>query len=634
VIQYFGMPFLFRKYSRLLPWLLAGALGVLSPAAHAAKPSPFWLAQIESNYRDEATRLETRFTGTGSVVKIGDEFFILTAGHVSQGTGLSVTIQGKTIPLVPGERLGDNRSDLELLKIDTKALAATSFGELLPVAIWTKEIQAFVMPIAANHTSEGKRLKKKYDAANPKTLRVSEFAQVPIPGCVDPKVAKKLEGWKYKKPLAGWATGGSFLATTGSLVKSAGGDDLIGDVKIAPCMSGAPLLARDMVGVISGEPYVGFDEKIRVGGGGTLQVLTGVAKSLLRDFDHSHFSSAIQIADLVKRYQKGERGRVDKTQWRMRYALTYRDFGDGTQEILPSAQPAGNGRSQSSGNGSGTDGGNGSGTDGSGKSATGLLGPGSGSGVVSSFEAWDRYQITPGMLYEHTPALAFDMGTVVLATPANLDWLKSQGKQPQKERVIPPNTDLMPLIRRKAKSGIEPYPFTGMPDGCVMDIFRDPKTLEPYVRLEIYSIEEGFFRNKSYMTVLELDRFGRKRGSDEPFRPIVKVKSPSKMEYVIEITGLFGVDPSALQDDTGYYASIKNNGPSYAIFSRDLNRVPYLIVKGDSRRRDSTVKCSLSPRSMKGYDLAEPAPLPCKECTPQNNSDTVKQVQELMKVVK
>ncbi|MNS79959.1 hypothetical protein D3C72_1136250 [compost metagenome] len=84
----------------------------------------------------------------------------------------------------------------------------------------------------------------------------------------------------------------------------------------------------------------------------------GLVLAQHRSQNKTFYADADQIANLLRRFDKGERGQVNSARWRMSNGMTFRDYGNGMLETILVKQASGNAVSVDSGNAISVDSGN------------------------------------------------------------------------------------------------------------------------------------------------------------------------------------------------------------------------------------------------------------------------------------
>lgn len=339
----------------LLPPLVLLSLSLTAWAAPSGDDR--WISpKVQSVYKDQVTQRSITITGSGFVGKVGDRYFFFCDSHLSQGARLALfeSYQANAARLRPkmdsngnASRLSNNDADLEIIEIEKPS------SGFHPIFIHNPETGDF----------EAEPSWDPRDHVPCLSVARGFCALVP------PKTDGTPKAYDYHNqnvrdddPVRGRV--GVTLAL--------GQKELMTDSEIVSGMSGAPLL------MTKSRPAIG-----------------GLSKSFDRYFPRSHFSTIMQINELLQKFLGGARGSLSPTQWRFREDIaTYRDYGNGTQEINPEWKPSGDLESVSSGGGE------------SGDSGSHREGSGSGVGKGSP-------EIRAGMLWQGRPTLAFRVGKKV-----------------------------------------------------------------------------------------------------------------------------------------------------------------------------------------------------------------------------
>ncbi|HAR41020.1 MAG TPA: hypothetical protein DCS07_00030 [Bdellovibrionales bacterium] len=494
-----------------------------------------WLAQITSEFTEDHTLRPVSKFGAGTVVQINEDLFLLTASHISQGEHTRARIAGQEIDLEKAERLADNLSDIELIKLPKLAVR--------PAARWNPTTQTF------DATPEGLIIPLEN-----RVLRLGDSIVMPVPSWI--KREDIPEDWKDKKLLSGGLP--EMRKFLGGLTFDQAGKDCLTDTYLSAGMSGAPVF------------------EIRPGSAtGPSFHLSCIAKNYLRYFPHSYLAGPARIAALVGKFQSGQRKTTDATRWRIRKCLMYRNLGDGTLEVNPllaAEKIAQSSKFKASvvpvGGGGGTDGGGGGGTDGGGGNGCSSVGP---TGI------YEELQLKPGMQWKGKSAIAFKVGSEIYdANLSNLIYLKERNK----EAAIEPITDaklIGTLIRNRTRSadllGRSPCRIdSGKTDGDLITVT---------ITVPVSGFFRRFFGSTTEKLKLKIDSKGRVNGAPD-FIPIVQIKGPiSHALYTIDLRGLYATDLSRFEDRLDP-------------FHWETRGRPHLVIQGAADRRDTLLECENS----------------------------------------
>ncbi len=564
-------------------------LGFLSATfAYAEQADPEWLVQVGSTYNDEVTGKAQRFHGTGTIVKIGDDYFVLTASHVSQGDNVILQSGGRRLQFLKHERLSDNLADIELIRIseeDVKPFGVLAYDRL------DERQSSIVGPLVDSG------------------LEIQGLSVTPSGDHKIPQASWNLNAdeWKNKAPAAKPGLGATDLTGDRYLRSTLAADEYIADVQIRPGMSGAPLIGRDS--------FNGYSERGKDSGGlpgSDRYVLRGIAKSYSRAFEESHFVTAEQISRLLESFNAGKRGTLDPTRWRLRNGLTYRDLGSGTQEINPLNAPAGGGGSADGGGGGSADGGGNGSAD-------------SGDSHASAADVYKQFGIEPGVIWHGTPAFALKVrhrsGNVFVVNGdlASIRFLKESRDFLAVEPVATPE-EIGKLIFDKVSHADDLSELmSGMEfvSSCSIEVGKGPKdgakisiALPGDDSLEFSLNEKGeLVKPTSY-----------------PFRPIQEVLSKRERKpYRVDVTGLFAVGVGSLR---GNRVTMTSSTTPHLGNILDYSKKPYLLIKADKSSRDRPIFCST--RKAKPTVQNSSAPGCLRESAPEYPVQLVNSVQGVL----
>lgn len=534
---------------------LSLALGLLiasSSFAAGAGTDAEWLVQVGSTYKDEATGKLQTFHGTGTIVKIGDSLFVVTASHVSQGTNLTLKTADRTLHAIPNERLSDNLADIELIRVTDKdlvpfgVLADNRFGE-------TKSM--IVGPVLGS-------------GANVEGLSITPSGDDRIPQAS--WTSAKADEWRGKSVPAKQGLGITDISGDRYLRYNLARNEYVADVQIRPGMSGAPLIGREY---LNGYAESKSDNSLP---GAEHYVLRGITKSYSRAFEQSQFATSDQILALVEHFTSGKRGFADQTRWHLRNGLTYRDLGNGTIEVNPTVLPAGGGGSADGGGGGSADGGGGGSADG-------------GDSIAPVGDVYSQFGIAPGVMWHGAPAIAFKAqhksGKIfVLNGDLTSIRLLSESREFSQVEPIGNPVEIGNLIFSKASQMNDKSSMVSGLDlvySCFIDVGA---TAKDGVRISIGLPNEDSLN-------FALDQKGElTEPISYPFRPVQNVLSKrNRKAYRVDITGLFSVGLGALRGDA---VTMNSNSEPDLGKILDYSKKPYLLIKADKSSRDRPIFCA------------------------------------------
>lgn len=528
----------------------------LSYCCIAATQDAGSLGQLRSTYLDETRKQDVTIGGVGTVVQIGDEYFVLTSSHVSQGSkDLEFSIAGKKVPLTD-DRLANLISDIELIRIDH-----TKISGIQPLAVWDQKSERFIVRDSFNSKSLGPE------------IQVAKSHSMYFPSWLDPKAAPA--SWKLKQQTApSGVTDLNAAKDAGVLSMNALGTSYVGDVSIIPGMSGSPLFGWEIMEGPDGKKHA-------------KRVIRGIAKTFLRDYERSQYTSDAEIANLVKLYATGKRNKVRDGRWRISNCLSFREIEGSIVEVSLTKGQAG-GKASPAGGGTGGDGGGGTGGDG----GEGCPKP------QSSQAAFKQYPIEPGMQWEHKK-------NVVVVQPL---WKKHLYETPP---LIVANMEALEFTERYSELfEMHPIPFEKVPIGSYIyhKLLTSPKTAElgdPFSCVITFSSNQNGFEvqvrvpTKKVLFVqrhdtlkFKIDPLGRVNGANE-FLPVVDIKGNSGQTYKIDLTGLFAVDLGLMISPESYRTEFSKRGSNFVPI-QNFGKEAHILIRGDSGRRDSTLICGVN----------------------------------------
>jgi hypothetical protein len=503
---------------------------------------------------------------------------ILTASHVSQGSGLIINGDSPHLPLLG--RLADNRHDLEVLETSTGALSSKAQWlsldrRIIIDAETVKRWRASGMILNQEEPALGDQgafvLTPPW--SSPGSIQASDSEnQVSIVFGHDPDAFERL----VHLPIT---------------------NEYFGRGKISPGMSGSPLVQKSL------------DHD-----GRGVWVLRGVASRLSRDFTGSWFVSDKTVADLVESYLSGKRGRVDSTQWKLWKDVTYRDYGDGTLETVPLRDNAGSqGRGDGGNQGRGDGGNQGRGDGGNqGRGDGGNQGRGDGGDKSSPI----RETLDPGMIYRNQPVIGLEIryGLAVYADPEALDLIELLHIASNEIKPISKSTDFSELLVKKLLSSAaftspdqsdalkaiaehRPFSVESMMLNDALDLELASKSM-PQMSLE----KDGSmrFRFNGPMPAKERIDFtltahgslaspSGAQSTSTAFQPIIEVKGSLGGVYLIDLRRLFFVDLSRIGKSANFpWFSVSSQAQNSAVdleLDRASHEGPVLTFKQKNSTR-------------------------------------------------
>ena|GEM_PF-5901094 len=303
-------------------------------------PAAF-VAKVSSDYFDENLKKQVTVSGMGTLVKRDNELFLISASHVTQGQNIRVTDSDKKVyTLKPNQRLANVEQDIEILSLDGDPSGALNYDKQL------KKIRSNVFSL--------KPTLEKYGTLVPYAsyvVSMNQHVAVLPTGASNIKFA--LGGFSQHYMIEMAHLEGKTLEDRaayvwdrmGNIAKPLVGDGWISVSRMPPGLSGAPLI-RDNPTLASLKT------------GKYVWELDGLVLAQHRTQLKTFYADMKQINALIKKYDEGTRGHVNKARWRMAGGLTFRDYGNGLLETILVTKPSANYLVQDSGNAVSVDSGN------------------------------------------------------------------------------------------------------------------------------------------------------------------------------------------------------------------------------------------------------------------------------------
>lgn len=445
-----------------------------------------------------AKNLDGSYTeGTGSIVKKGDKYYVVADSHVSATEHVEI-LQGKT-PLEIQGSLANNFRDAKIFEVKKPS---STFQEKDSLATYDSHLGKFL--IVQDGLFQTDQLVPAGETAHVAVRSVLKNAST---------------GWHPPTYLEG---GNRNNTSSWNVQSTLEGNELSARMKLAPGMSGAPL-----VGKLPNQPSFVFERE------GKFQqsnaTLLGVATRYLCDFDRSYFTPIDVHLSLLEQYETGKRGAVDQTVWQKKDNFSYRDLGNGSVETNTSAAIAGGGSSVDGGGGSSVDGGKGAKT-----------------------TACQNSLAHQGLVWRGKPVLAFklkpkdpaqDTPIVLYANLAAVDFLRKNEERYQVE-TVELGTPVLPLLKEKIPIHSDHFflesRMLGRSVVCDQKFSRPAQDLIEYrgdhLRLSL-SVCGG------EQLVFSIDKYGALVGSgSKVFQPVIRVPSKSGQLHTIDLRNLFFTD--------------------------------------------------------------------------------------------
>lgn len=481
-----------------------------SQALLAAK-EPSWLVKIESRLDSGAT-----INGTGYIVKIGDDFFVKTASHVTLGKeNFRLTVNKKQrLDIFLGDGITNNSSDDQLIRIKGSNHS--------PLGVYSPGLGLFVIPKAAYRKMESSK-RKKYISAKPWQL----YYLVP--------------SWTKGKPSKYSLKTESYLISKDSLYLSDENRFKLAHNKMTaysrfkavPGESGSPLMStvvpRASVTDLSGRPISVEVEN----SSGFVPVIFGHVHGYARGFKKGSMTTYYGTKDLVELYLSGKRGAIDEAQWKYRNGVFFRELsrdGNVSAEAYWGQSLAGDAVGANGGDGVGANGGDGIGANG-----------GDGNGRKSALPK-------AGMLYKNSSTPIFNV-------------INSQGVYP-----VYANWDNMKFLESESAKGhlsfspVSNYSsYSDLIDRKVSLEVTNTKFGQSYETSAVCKFE--YNNEKLYLHINGLLPVTINL-SKSSFSPLVSTKhEKTKKKFNIDIRGLYSIDMSD-------FSKTKKSKEAFAHFSK------------------------------------------------------------------
>lgn len=417
-----------------------------------------------SEYLDEGKNKKYLIQGTLFLFQYKESqsqstrLFGLTASHVSQGNS-TLFLDGKPIPqdLILG-RLANNDEDLEIIEFTP--------GSLDSIAEWNPKKELIqVDTVQINEWLNHPELVNRSKVRMTDEKRGGNFV---LKG---EWVTTQSEPFSQNVDLTtSYENDGKLKEDWFKLFYLPIEDEIYALARISPGMSGSPLLTNHSPRVSelnykAGEDHLANILAVVLGDlsheneDQSHSYVLGIAKSSDRYVPGSWFVTEKSISNILQSYLKGSRNTTNQTQWKMRFGLTYRDYGNGNAEINPASYKTG-GFSRGDGGFSRCNKG------GLGRSDNGGLDRGdSGASVFCSLseavyesQFWKILDITPGVKYNYSPILGFlnemNLGFYVEGSPQKvLTYFSSLLSSTT--NTISLTSDLRPFLISKLKTLLE-----------------------------------------------------------------------------------------------------------------------------------------------------------------------------------
>lgn len=503
---------------------------------------PFiWLVKVESSYLDESANPSSKFitfTGTGTLVKIQKQYFVLTNTHLTKGKKLKLILSSLNLSLTPLNQqytgVDTPLLDLELLPVKDPHISNEHFfiWDQLKSIFSYKLNRTFVEkihPLSIGEVDHGRNFIVPFrSTVEPNKIN---YYFVPVPSWVK-KIPQSISLFSqlYSKIDGVWSDG-NFLGLTV-------------DGKISPGMSGSPLLLQ------SNE-----DENILY--------LKGVARSLHRFFPKSYFSSENTIKNLALSVVSKFRDREENPKAHLVQSLAYLEERERinpiwhykseiglyrtthrTSEISLDTLPAGEVSTQDAGGGDSADGGGGDSIDG---------------GTVNSIKennneiikisTYRDLGLTPGILLDGQKVMGIqfipvktdkqfgDTDIIVYAEYSILQLLDVVTNSVLKVETKPilSSASLYDLFLRKASLAMKYQTLSSnelLENPCLID----QKSLQHgnIIRLRL----KHHLSSETNVAILEINSKGILTGSnDTQFEPFVSVGK--EKPFIVDLRGLF-----------------------------------------------------------------------------------------------
>lgn len=528
--------------------LIASALFLLPTWVGAADGSGLY--KVCSDYFDHGTFSSVSVCGTGIHIVVQERkgapspepryeyrHFILTAAHVSQGTGLRVHLKSGVKPVLAKiiDRRADNIKDVEWIQIQNPSAQDPS---LVQTSKYLGEVASFGF----------KRATDDRIYAYPEQIATWSHAAPTVSDKLAPSENMLQVSLKQYVPIPSWSKNSCSLKPIpygshfyDSIFYSMGSRErvsledysgyLSSRARIVPGMSGSPLL---------GETFWGYE-------------IQGIASEYDVQFMLSTFTGSANILSVLNSFQTETDQILGQARWRFHHSLTYLDYGNATLEISPRAgngetNPGGNGETNRGGNGETQLGGNGETSRGN-------------STCSSASESQDDYlrkfEIHPGLTWKGlSKVVAFSLdGELIYANRAALDLISHRSLE---NTVIPITSksgighkfpqrcgSLLNGLENKDEFELESYeyPFGSRASGKME---MGPAKLA--YDNGVIRIQVQFFSAAKDELNFELNEDGALVGSEsEEFQPRVFVKGASGKTYIIDLRQFYSNNASMIE---------------------------------------------------------------------------------------
>lgn len=461
-------------------WLLSVFLSLYFTTAFAEVPG---LVFVRAKVQDEGTLQETTREGTGTIVKKAGRFYVLTAAHVSLGRKPTLTSSGETLEIIG--RAIDPGADVDWFEIREPKTAK-------PLISWNDRYRSFLLDkkIYPEDTTDMLSTDCTWLDPHAKPNGLCDASLYSPPSILK-------EAASHPVPLV-------YLTTSNQ----------VGRAVLSPyleAVTGRIILPTFMRKGDSGSPLFW---KIKGHHGISVWKLVGVAQSFDIYFPFSYYGVNFLPAFRKVNDREYEMSFPMKVSWRLRYGLTFLDFGDGIKEVAMARSHAGTG-------GLTDDGGTGGLTDDGGRDGG------------SAGDAFDSKKIQPGIEVDGKSCVAFRSSKedVFFADRSVVQSLVN-GSIPRSNCVLS-GSELQQLLYDRLTS------FSGKKVAANMEMVQ-----ENGAKIEL--LDEGIdvrlplsnFEGKREGWIwFTLDRNGGYQG--QPFRPVISVPGLKSERYVVDLRGLY-----------------------------------------------------------------------------------------------
>ncbi len=359
-----------------------------SGLAHAELPG---LYKVSSSFTDIESGQDERISGTGILLSFKEgevsRFFILTVGHVSQGTNLQIKIGNSLVKIRENglARLANNSYDVEWIEIEDPGLDKVMSSIQHPCASSAEVLGIKPKKIGSDYclNSSSEILREWNDPSSKGSDELVPGKNI-LAASAGPNLFTLIPSWTARgnsldERIAPYAPNNVFItlddgyrSQTQDLSESYYGGEYEDFIRVMPGMSGSPLLSTQVLNEKK------FNYRI-----------IGLVKEYDRRFFASEFVSESVILEVLAHFLSGKRGLDDGTQLLHRKGLSFRKFANGLLSVNPSRAESGNGEKGDSGNGEKGDSGNGEKGDAGSKLAIG-----------KNNDPYGSYGILPGMALE------------------------------------------------------------------------------------------------------------------------------------------------------------------------------------------------------------------------------------------